>query len=325
MENQRRGNLTVATMTAVADTGIRDLDLQRVFKCTPIPRRNHAQQPPPPLRLAYLEYCTSRVKVCRGVYPPSRSGKPKVSSVSAQPFLTQQHQQHQEQGATCNAAGNSSCCSDSNNYNNNNNHNHNIRPHTNGFRNLLSVLVVIRQRQQPPSAADGTDDTDDTDEYHVNVKVFRNGKLQMTGVRTESDGRAVAVYVRTLVVVGGGGGDCEHDHDSCGGMKAMLDSFRICMINSTFSVSFAINRARLQTLLLRMNFQCMFDPDIYHAVKIRRKYGKRFVTVAVFQTGSVIITGAVSMEEVFGVYDIFHELLIGSKQEIQRIEWRIVE
>ncbi len=170
----------------------------------------------------------------------------------------------------------------------------------NGFPTMLSML--LRSAPGQPRAESGVGG--------VNVKLFQNGSMQMTGASSVECARQVAAAVARL---------------AGGTMK----DFRVCMINSIFRVDFAVDRAKLQRVLSEIGVASSYDPMTYHAVKIRDFSAagpeNRCVTVAVFQTGSVIVTGATSMRQATLAFKKYHRILVDYKRAIQRTQWHIID
>lgn len=150
--------------------------------------------------------------------------------------------------------------------------------------------------------------------YIINTKVFKNGNIQMTGVKAHEDGVAcVEAIVDSLKSLCASG-------ISVAETPAQMEcvNYRICMINSDFRVPFKIHNNALQTYLNEeSDIISIYEPCIYPGVKIlfywnptkpcadgvcrcvphcTRKSGTcKKITIAVFQSGSVIITGATTI------------------------------
>jgi hypothetical protein len=167
--------------------------------------------------------------------------------------------------------------------------------------------------------------------YFMNCKLFGNGKVQLTGARSHEDGLAA---VEKIAVEAASCGACVNTLDLC------VEKYMVRLINSDFHVGFTINNRRLQQLIVkRYPHMCIYEPCIYNGVKLLyyhnstnripgvcsctgRCDGKgdgaccKKVTVAVFQTGSVIITGATDVAQVHCAYDFIKELLKSNRADI---------
>lgn len=124
------------------------------------------------------------------------------------------------------------------------------------------------------------------------VKIFPNGSLQIAGCRDPYDCKR---FINQLQLI----------------LKWIYNvdipesSFKIVMINSNFSLKHVVNQNVIFSLFRsKPGFAVSFDPDRYSAVKMKFtpvKHGKQ-VTISVFSSGSVIITGAQTLQEVFEAY-----------------------
>ncbi len=150
----------------------------------------------------------------------------------------------------------------------------------------------------------------------INLKIFRNGKIQMTGLKSEEEGYlAVNTLIKKIK-------DIYREEKSIiisGENELMISDFTIVLINSDFRAGFRIKRERLYELLFKSGMYVSYEPDIYPGVNAKFYWncknpkldgicrcsnpcnGKgngdgdgecKKVTIATFQSGNVIITGA---------------------------------
>lgn len=178
--------------------------------------------------------------------------------------------------------------------------------------------------------------------YAPNIKVFRNGNIQMTGIRCPEDGHriieSIASEVRYIIAeVPEAAGIVD-----LGAMNP--GDFKIRMINSDFSFTFRIRRKDLHTLLISSQYNTIssFQPGTYPGVKIqyfwnvnsRNRCGRcecpkpchgrgdnaapaeqqpagapvvaenqcKKVTISVFESGKILITGATSYAQIDEAY-----------------------
>ncbi len=167
--------------------------------------------------------------------------------------------------------------------------------------------------------------------YAPNIKVFRNGNIQMTGIRCPEDGIAMIERITNEIKR-----ICEEERTICAENLNPGD-FKIRMINSDFSFDFRIRRKDLHMLLIssRYNTTSSFQPGTYPGVKIqyfwnensvnkcghcecvKPCYGRgtngvastsdsgnqcKKVTISVFESGKILITGATSYEQIDEAY-----------------------
>jgi TATA-box binding protein (TBP) (component of TFIID and TFIIIB) len=152
------------------------------------------------------------------------------------------------------------------------------------------------------------------EETVMNIKVFKNGNIQITGVKNICDGqKMIDILVEHLKVKG------EEIAKTPNMLKTI--NYKVALINSDFKVDFEIKRDKLySTIINHYDNKCSFEPCIYPGVKIqyfwntinRSKNGVcicnedcyigkgegdgqsdcKKITIAVFQSGCIIITGA---------------------------------
>jgi len=153
----------------------------------------------------------------------------------------------------------------------------------------------------------------------ANVKVFNNGKLQLTGIPTSEDGiRAVSII-------------CDFMHsiphinpstlEEMVRIKPTIKEYRTVMINTCYDLGFSINRESLYDIFLnKYKLSAIYDSEGYPGVRVHYFYNKntvntpnegickcsktcvgkgtgqnenscRKLSVAIFQSGSAIIAG----------------------------------
>jgi len=150
---------------------------------------------------------------------------------------------------------------------------------------------------------------------YVNVKIFNNGKIQMTGTIRIDQGYNILNIL----------------HDKLSNLEIIqliskdeLD-IDIALINSDFNYGQQINRDRLYDHLVHMDMFATFESCIYPGVKIGYYYKKdnktgicncdipcngkgdgidtcRRVTIAAFHSGNIIITGGRSFDQLEQAY-----------------------
>ena len=127
------------------------------------------------------------------------------------------------------------------------------------------------------------------------IKVFTNGKLQMTGITSLLEGIRVAHKVCFLV-------------SRCTATDVRPTNIRIALINSDFCVRKNVRLQRLQETIRRRGVECGYDPDTYPGLKV--KYNG--VSIFIFSTGSVVITGSKTLRELHKAFTFVSELVVDS-------------
>ncbi len=160
---------------------------------------------------------------------------------------------------------------------------------------------------------------------YLNVKLFKNGRVQLTGAKTPAQGLAAVEYLVEALREIRVPGVVDDVNALC------VASYQVCLINSDFKIGLELRRNRLHALLTNMGIRTTFEPCIYPGVKIDFFWntvvqqnvvgicpctvecsgrgrgdgnGKcRRVTIAVFESGCIIITGAHTMEQLDAAYN----------------------
>jgi len=135
--------------------------------------------------------------------------------------------------------------------------------------------------------------------------------------------------------------------------KLELKNFKICLINSDFCVGFKIKREFLFEILVnKYGIYATYEPDIYPGVnskfywntdnKNKKNFGTccciekcdgkgngtgdgncKKVTIAIFQSGKIIITGARNLEQVDDSYDFINKVLNKHYDELKRKDFNL--
>tara|TARA_R110002050_G_scaffold131541_2_gene253423 strand:- start:63 stop:902 length:840 start_codon:yes stop_codon:yes gene_type:complete len=129
------------------------------------------------------------------------------------------------------------------------------------------------------------------------IKLFPNGSVQVAGCADLFDCKRVidqiTIVLKELT---------DQDNEP-------IQDFRVVMINTNFSTNYSLNLYELvDHFSANSLFDVSFDPDRYSAVKIKFKPAQdmKYITVSVFCTGRVIITGAENLKEIAYTYNIIN-------------------
>jgi TATA-box binding protein (TBP) (component of TFIID and TFIIIB) len=180
--------------------------------------------------------------------------------------------------------------------------------------------------------------------YFPNIKLFRNGSIQMTGIRSPDDGQyisqAIADEITKIREVAPSIVDASAE-------KVMASAFKIRMINCDFGVAFKIRRKKLHQLLISSpyNNTCSFQPVDYPGVKLQYYWNDRLpnmygncecathcfgngtgdgqgqckkVTVSIFDSGKILITGANSFIQVNAAYKYICDMIHNNEDKMKK-------
>jgi TATA-box binding protein (TBP) (component of TFIID and TFIIIB) len=123
------------------------------------------------------------------------------------------------------------------------------------------------------------------------VKVFPNGSIQVAGCCDLFDCKRIItqlIYIFKTFL------EMEN--------QVPVDSFRVVMINSNFSLNYNIN-------LMKVAKHFENHSDMYSAVKIKFQPAQdmKEITTSIFSTGKIIITGAETLKEIAFGYNIINQ------------------
>ena len=93
----------------------------------------------------------------------------------------------------------------------------------------------------------------------INVKVFNNGKIQMTGVKSDDQGKGAAnIVLQEFKTINSDKKEIIFDNQDFD-----IKEFRTAMINSDFDIGFKINREMLHRIVINNGYYSSFEPSIY--------------------------------------------------------------
>lgn len=141
------------------------------------------------------------------------------------------------------------------------------------------------------------------------VKVFPNGSVQVAGCSDLFDCNRIIKQLTHLVKI-----------LTMSKTDIPVDSFKVVMINTNFSLNYNINLFNLTDIFHKEKmFTVSFDPDRYSAVKIKFKPASdmKQITASVFSTGKVIVTGAETLKEIAFAYNILNQYILSHASRIK--------
>jgi TATA-box binding protein (TBP) (component of TFIID and TFIIIB) len=175
------------------------------------------------------------------------------------------------------------------------------KKHKNVFFNQVSMYLIIKTKINP-----------------INVKIFSNGAIQMTGCKTIQDAletliillpklqnvRAIVDYKNKKIIEKPFAEDIQQLNFE------NITNFKIAMINSNFNIPFEINRSKLYQLMLEENYDCLYDPIKHACVNIKYEHPDKSISIFVFEKGSIIITGSKNCDQINCAYEFINKYLL---------------
>ena len=179
--------------------------------------------------------------------------------------------------------------------------------------------------------------SDTGDFKEVNVKLFANGGFQMTGVTDEEFSRNVIAWLLEKI---------NHFDTPVSTTPLELKKFNVQLLNSDYKMNAQAKRAELHRILCEVyNLSSTLETTIYQGVNTKYYYNEttpagggicrcpkfctgqgdgtaiglcKRITIAVFQTGSIIITGARTHRQLNEAYEFMNRILRSHSKEVSR-------
>lgn len=154
----------------------------------------------------------------------------------------------------------------------------------------------------------------------INMKLFKNGSVHTTGCKSINDyitciTRLCDALTKIKAVV------IKNQPNSPVTVKPFVDdvkkikiseirNVKVVMINSTFKIDYKIDRERLYDILNKKNIKSFFEPCVHACVNIKYNYmDRKDISIFVFESGSIIITGARNSNHISTAYQFIMDLL----------------
>jgi TATA-box binding protein (TBP) (component of TFIID and TFIIIB) len=180
--------------------------------------------------------------------------------------------------------------------------------------------IVLRRRIN--------EEKEDNSWKEVNVKLFANGGIQMTGVTSEGFAReAIEWLLRTIHGL--------PESPFADPASAIIQRFSVQLINTDYSLNKFINQDALHKILINeYNLFSMLEKTIYQGVNTKFFYNTKNIesgicqcekfckgqgsgqgegeckriTMSIFRTGRIIITGAREMKQIEAAYNFLNKV-----------------
>ena len=172
----------------------------------------------------------------------------------------------------------------------------------------------------------------------VNVKLFNNGKIQMTGLKYENHGtKVLKILIPYILHL-----DQIKEDKILNSTEIIFEPMNIVLINSDFDIKYKIQRDVLHREIIDAGMYSSYEPCIYPGVNIKYYFnsnqsngickctsmcngkgdgvsdgGCKKITVAVFKSGKIIITGARSTEQLELSYHFITRLINARRDKIE--------
>jgi len=175
----------------------------------------------------------------------------------------------------------------------------------------------------------------------VNIKLFSNGGVQMTGVPDDRTGKNAIQWLANSI---------QTSYEAVFAKPFNIHKYETQLVNSDYSISVPIRREKLHKILVETyGLFSTFESTIYQGVNTKFYFNKahhtltgppgiclcpqpcegtgtgekigdcKRITISPFQTGRIIITGARSLEQIEEAYKFMNTVFIKHAAEIIRV------
>lgn len=184
------------------------------------------------------------------------------------------------------------------------------------FHNQISLNVMVESKKEKP----------------INIKLFTNGSIQMTGCKSVDNVvdvlEKIFIELKTIKAVL----DTEkiiiedklfvNDHS-----KLFLENVKnvtIGMINSNFIYPNKIDRLKLFNLLNSESKECRYDPSNHAPVNIKYQCVEKSISILIFEKGSILITGAKNCNQILDGYNFINKYLLTNHRKIIKSNYTLL-
>jgi len=135
------------------------------------------------------------------------------------------------------------------------------------------------------------------------IKVFKNGSMHFTGCTSLQQFSDIATSVCTMMR------DVAGIEAADGSTDLHIRDFDIQMINLNFGFGKTLYLRGLRDRCTGLGYTASYDADTYPGLNVKLPVGERRVTVLIFKSGKVIITGAKTPHELEQAHAMITEVL----------------
>lgn len=170
------------------------------------------------------------------------------------------------------------------------------------FYNQVSLNIMVESKKEKP----------------INIKLFTNGSIQMTGCKSVENVIDVLSKIFNELKVVKAVIDLKqmkmvdkpfiNDHTKL--FLDYVDNIVIGMINSNFRYPNKIDRLKLYNQLNIDNIASKYDPSNHACVNIKYHCIDKTISIFVFEKGPIVITGAKNCEHIFAGYTFINRYLL---------------
>jgi len=159
--------------------------------------------------------------------------------------------------------------------------------------------------------------------FKINMKLFKNGSIQMSGCKSINDINIVLnkliIRLKEIKAIREDNKIIEKNFIS--NFDINVIDFKIDMINTNYKVNIQIDREKLYNLLLQKKIKASYEPCIRACIIIKyippiENIDNKEVSIFIFQKGNIIITGARCKNHILSSYNYINNILINHANDI---------
>lgn len=150
-------------------------------------------------------------------------------------------------------------------------------------------------------------------EPKINMKLFKNGSIQMSGCKSIID---INIVLGKLIKI--------LETEITG--KISVINFKIDNILANYKINMEINRNKLFELLQKKKIQATYEPCIRACVvvkltPIQDNEQKNQITISIFKLGNILLAGARSDLHLIEAYNYLNDIILTHTEEISSKEF----
>jgi len=141
----------------------------------------------------------------------------------------------------------------------------------------------------------------------IHIKIFNTGKMEIPGIHNDDLFEIVKNKILNILQ--------PHFMDE---INFKENSCETVLVNSNFSAGFNINRQNMYNILrTKYNISASYDPCSYPGIQCKYNISNnKNISFMIFRTGSILIVGKCSDEQLYNTYDFIKELLKDNYHDI---------
>lgn len=144
------------------------------------------------------------------------------------------------------------------------------------------------------------------------IKIFSNGKLQITGLTSGFECDVLSDYILRLI------------RRTLNNENIHIVKSYMGMINSNFSTNISIDLVRLNRVLNQnINVMSIYNPESYPAINVKYEIPgtDRCTSIFVFGTGNIVTTGGKSLSDIQASYRFIHNEIVNNRDFVCRSDF----